>query len=73
MNRHARKQMERLGRDLASLIGKVVSAEFPDMPREHAPTLRRVMIERVTLPDEVYFSPSGERMENHMYPRLDGC
>ena len=70
MNKHAAEQMRVLGKDPASLIGKVLWEEFPDLPNEEA--LRRVMSERVAITDELYYPPLGEWVENHMYPSHDG-
>src|SRR5205823_3789856 len=72
LNKHAAKQMQSLGKDPVSLIGKMVWTEFRDVPTKHEQALRRVMLERAALTDEVYYPPSGEWMENHMYPSLDG-
>jgi PAS domain S-box-containing protein len=70
LNRHAAEQMKLLGKDPTDLIGKVLWDEFPDVPNEEA--VRRVMSERVPITDQLYYSPLGEWVENHMYPSHDG-
>jgi C4-dicarboxylate-specific signal transduction histidine kinase len=70
LNKHAAEQMRILGKDPASLIGKVLWEEFPDVPNEEA--LRRVMSERIAVTDELYYPPLGEWVENRMYPSHDG-
>jgi PAS domain S-box-containing protein len=70
LNSRAAEQMKLLGKDPASLIGKVLWEEFPDVPNEKA--LRRVMEERVAITDELYYAPLGQWVENYMYPSQDG-
>jgi PAS domain S-box-containing protein len=70
LNRHARAQMERLGKDPAVLIGRVFWEEFPEVPNEAA--LRRVMSERIAMTDEFYYPLLGEWVENHLCPSIDG-
>jgi PAS domain S-box-containing protein len=70
LNKHAAEQMKALGKDPASLIGKVLWDEFPFVPNEEA--VRRVMSERVAITDEFFYAPLGEWVENHMYPSHDG-
>jgi PAS domain S-box-containing protein len=70
LNNHAKEQMKVLGKDPERLIGKVLWEEFPEVPNEEA--LRRVMSERVSITDELYYPPLGEWVENHMYPSEDG-
>lgn len=69
-NEHAADQMRILGRDPDALLGKVSWEEFPDMPnKEH---VMRVLSDRVTIVDELYYPPLEEWVENHMYPSNDG-
>jgi PAS domain S-box-containing protein len=70
LNRNAAEQMRTLGKDPRSLIGKVLWDEFGDVP--NAATLRRAMVDRVALSDELYYPPLGEWVENHIYPSSDG-
>jgi PAS domain S-box-containing protein len=70
LNKHAAKQMEILGKDPAHLIGKVAWEEFPDLPNKE--NVQRVLTERVSITDELYYAPLGEWVENHMYPSHDG-
>jgi len=70
LNQHAAEQMKELGKDPASLIGKFLWDEFPNVPNEQA--VRQVMSERVAISDELYYPPLGEWVQNHMYPTQDG-
>jgi len=70
LNKHAAQQVKALGKDPASLIGKVMWEEFPEVPDEQA--FRRVMLERVAITDELFYPPLGEWVENHIYPSADG-
>jgi PAS domain S-box-containing protein len=70
LNRHAAQQMRLVGKDPEQLIGKLVWDEFADVPNE--PAMRRVMRERVSVTDEVYYPPLGQWYENRMYPSNDG-
>jgi len=70
LNRHAGDQMRRLGKDPEQLIGKILWDEFPNVPNEA--TVRRVMSDRVSITDQVYYPPLGEWVENHMFPSADG-
>ncbi len=62
--------MEILGKHPAHLIGKVAWGEFPDMPNKE--NVQRVLTERVSITDELYYAPLDEWVENHMYPSHDG-
>ncbi len=70
LNRHAAQQMRLVGKDPERLIGKLAWDEFTDAPNE--PAMRRVMRERVSVTDEVYYPPLGQWYENRMYPSNDG-
>jgi PAS domain S-box-containing protein len=69
-NTHAEEQLKSLGKDPASLIGKVLWDEFQNPTSEKE--LRRAMQERVVLTDEQYFPPLAEWYENRIYPTPDG-
>ncbi|HXO38200.1 MAG TPA: ATP-binding protein, partial [Candidatus Acidoferrum sp.] len=69
-NRQAEAQLVGLGKDPASLIGRVLWEEFPNAPVEEI--FRRAMRERIPLTHEHYYAPLGEWVENRMYPTLDG-
>ena len=70
LNKHAAAQMRALGKDPQALIGKILWNEFPHVPNEEA--VRRVMVERVPIVDELYYAPLHEWVENHMFPSRDG-
>ncbi|MCW7539356.1 PAS domain S-box protein [Aquabacterium sp. A7-Y] len=70
LNRPAREQMKRLGKDPVRLIGCTLWQEFDAVRNEDS--LRRVMRERVPLTEELYDPPLQEWMENHVYPGADG-
>jgi signal transduction histidine kinase/PAS domain-containing protein len=69
-NRQAEAQLVALGKDPASLIGRVLWEEFPNPPTEEI--LRRAMRERIPLTHEHYYAPLGEWVENRVYPTSDG-
>jgi PAS domain S-box-containing protein len=69
-NKHAEEQLEALGKDPASLIGRVLWDEFPNPASGQE--LRRAMTERVVVTHEHYFPPLGEWVENRIYPSPDG-
>lgn len=69
-NKHAANQMRVLGRDPDALLGRVSWEEFPDMPNKE--NVMRVLSDRVTIVDELYYAPLEEWVENHMYPSIDG-
>lgn len=69
-NKHAAEQLQALGKDPASLIGKVLWEEFPRPTSENH--LRRAMDERVVTTDEDYYPPLGEWYENRIYPNSEG-
>lgn len=69
-NRQAEAQLVALGKDPASLIGRVLWEEFPNPPIEEM--FRRAMRERIPLTDEHYYAPLGEWVENRVYPTSDG-
>ena len=62
--------MKLLGKDPASLIGRVVWEEFSDLPNSEA--LNRLMSERIAITEEFYYAPLGEWVENRMFPTSDG-
>jgi PAS domain S-box-containing protein len=69
-NKQAEEQLKVLGKDPASLLGKVLWDEFPNPPPEQA--LRRAMSERVSITYEHFYEPLGEWVENRIYPGPDG-
>jgi PAS domain S-box-containing protein len=69
-NKHAEEQLKALGKDPASLIGKVLWDEFPNPPGEEI--FRRAMSERVVVTQEHYYPPLQEWVENRIYPSPDG-
>jgi PAS domain S-box-containing protein len=69
-NRQAEAQLVGLGKDPASLIGRVLWEEFPNAPVEEI--FRRAMRERIPLTHEHYYAPLGEWVENRLYPTPDG-
>jgi PAS domain S-box-containing protein len=70
LNRRAVEQMKLLGKDPATLIGKVLWDEFPNPPNEKA--IRQVMVQRVAVTDELHDARLGQWVQNHMYPTPDG-
>jgi signal transduction histidine kinase len=70
INRQARAQLARLGKDPGALIGKVLWDEFPAAWSENA--LRRAMREREATSDEYYYPPLGEWIKSRIYPSPDG-
>jgi PAS domain S-box-containing protein len=70
LNRHARAQMRKLGKNPETLIGAVLWDEFSEVP--NAETLHRVMSERIAVTDELFYEPLGEWVENHVYPTAEG-
>ncbi len=69
-NTHAEEQLVELGKDPATLIGKVLWDEFPEPSAEHA--FRRAMRDRVPATHEHYYAPLSEWVENRIYPSPDG-
>lgn len=69
-NARAAEQLIALGKDPATLIGKVLWDEFPHPHAEE--TLRRAMQDRVPAIHENYYAPLGEWVENRVYPSADG-
>jgi PAS domain S-box-containing protein len=69
-NKHAEDQLRTLGKNPASLIGKVLWDEFPNPDSEEE--LRRAMCERTVTTHEQYYPPLGEWYENRIYPTPDG-
>jgi len=69
-NRGAEAQLVALGKDPASLKGRVLWEEFPNPSSEEM--FRRAMRERIPLSDEFYYAPLGEWVENRVYPTPDG-
>jgi PAS domain-containing protein len=67
-NKPAEEQLTVLGKNPASLIGKVLWDEFPNPLSEDA--LRRAMLERAMTTDENYYprSASGTRIESTRAP-----
>ena len=70
LNKHAAAQLVRLGKDPERIIGKVLWDEFPQVPNEA--TIRRAMLERVPVVEELYYAPLREWVENRWYPTDDG-
>jgi PAS domain S-box-containing protein len=70
LNPRAAEQMLALGKDPEAVVGQVLWDVFPDPPNEQA--LRRVMTERVSVTDELFYAPLGEWVENHIWPSADG-
>jgi PAS domain S-box-containing protein len=69
-NKHAEAQLEILGKNPSSLIGRVLWDEFPSPPTEEE--FRRAMRERTVITDEHYYPPLGEWVQNRIYPGPDG-
>lgn len=69
MNQPAAERMRLLGKDPDLLIGRLVWDELPVAPS--ADVLRRVMNERVSLADEIYYAPLGQWFEDRVHP-IDG-
>jgi PAS domain S-box-containing protein len=69
-NKHAEEQLNALGKNPATLIGKVLWEEFPNPPVEEA--FRRAMRERAVITHEHYYPPLREWVENRIYPSPDG-
>jgi PAS domain S-box-containing protein len=69
-NRRAEAQLVTLGKDPASLMGRLLWEEFPKPPSEEM--FRRAMRERITLTGEHYYAPLGEWVENRVHPTSDG-
>jgi PAS domain S-box-containing protein len=69
-NKHGEEQLRTLGKNPASLIGRVLWDEFPDPPVEEA--FRRAMRERTVVTHEHYYPPLREWVENRIYPSPDG-
>ena len=70
-NAQAEAQLQALGKDPATLIGKVMWDEFSAPPPVEA-VLRRVMQDRKPVVHEHYYAPLGEWVENRIYPSADG-
>jgi PAS domain S-box-containing protein len=71
INRHAEDQMRALGKDPATLIGKVTWEEFQADPAVEA-AFRRAQVDRTVTTYEMFYSPLGEWVENRIYPSPDG-
>jgi PAS domain S-box-containing protein len=69
-NRHANDLLKSIGKDPASLIGKVYWDEFPVHYAEEA--VRRAMTDRVVVVHEFYFPPLKQWIEGRIYPSPDG-
>jgi PAS domain S-box-containing protein len=69
-NKPAEEQLQVLGKNPASLIGKTMWEEFPNSPV--AEVLRHVMNERVAVTHEHYYAPLREWVENRIFPTPDG-
>lgn len=69
-NKHAEEQLRALGKNPATLIGRVLWEEFPNPTS--AEDLRRAMSERVVVTHEHYYGPLGEWYKNRIYPSPDG-
>jgi PAS domain S-box-containing protein len=69
-NKPAEEQLQVLGKNPASLIGKTMWEEFPSSPV--AEVLRHVMNERVAVTHEHYYAPLREWVENRIFPTPDG-
>jgi len=69
-NRWAAQQMRQLGKDPKAMIGLRLWDEFSNLPVEEA--LRRAMEEREAITYESYYPPSGEWLEDRIYPTPDG-
>jgi PAS domain S-box-containing protein len=69
-NQHAERQLRVLGKDPASLIGKILWDVFPNPGS--AEYLRRAMSDREVITDERYSPILGEWYENRIYPNPDG-
>ncbi|HUF93002.1 MAG TPA: PAS domain-containing protein [Candidatus Limnocylindria bacterium] len=69
-NAHSEAQLRTLGKDPATLIGRVLWDEFPSPPAEQA--FRRVMRERVAVTDEHYDARLDEWVECRIYPGPEG-
>lgn len=69
-NKPAQEQLQALGKNPATLIGRVVWEEFPNPPVEEP--FRRAMCERAVITHEHYYPPLGEWVENRIYPTSDG-
>jgi signal transduction histidine kinase len=69
-NSHAKAQLKALGKDPATLIGKVLWDVFPNAGSEAA--LRRAMRDRVTMVHTLFYVPLREWYENRIYPTRDG-
>jgi PAS domain S-box-containing protein len=69
-NKQAEGQLRLLGKNPASLIGKILWDEFPSPGS--AEYLRRAMSEREVITDERYSPELGEWYENRIYPNPDG-
>jgi PAS domain S-box-containing protein len=70
-NKHAEEQLRALGKDPASLIGKVTWEEIPADPAVEE-AFRRAQSERAGLISESYYPPLAEWVENRIYPSPDG-
>jgi PAS domain S-box-containing protein len=71
LNEHAAKQVQALGKDPSTLIGKVRWEEFPAEPSVEE-TFRRAQSERTSTTHEHFYAPLGEWVENRIYPSPDG-
>ncbi|HEY4050053.1 MAG TPA: PAS domain S-box protein [Acidobacteriaceae bacterium] len=69
-NKHAEEQLRLIGKEPASLIGKVLWDEFPSPAADEA--LHRAMSERVAITCENYYLPLKEWLEHRIYPSPDG-
>ncbi len=69
-NKPAEEQLQALGKNPVSLIGKTLWEEFPNPPVEDV--LRRVMNDRIAVTDEHYYPPLREWVENRIFPTPDG-
>jgi PAS domain S-box-containing protein len=71
LNKHAEDQVRILGRDPATLIGKVTWSEFDADPFLTA-AFCRAQVERTVTTHESFYLPLGEWVENRIYPSPDG-
>ena len=70
LNKQAEEQVKALGKDPASLIGKVAWEEFRAPAVEEA--CRRAEATQTVTTHEFYYPPLGEWVENRIYPSPDG-
>jgi PAS domain S-box-containing protein len=70
-NRHAEDQVRVLGKDPATLIGKITWEVFDADPVVEA-SFRRAQIDQTVTTNEQFYSPLGEWVENRVYPSPDG-